>query len=356
MTAKQKMTQARDLIRARQYGEARAILETVDHPLAREWLSKLDRIAPLQQTSSWTKSRQTTTAREQSPGRPAQRQPTTAPAYGLLLLLVVAVLGGVGVGLLLFYSSTIVYILIFSPLLAAGLAGLIIDQGIRLGKMRDGFTAVVFAVFMGLAVYGTYRYAEYVDFRREIREEILQINSGVNPSQLDVFIDDRLRQETGYRAFPGYIMMTAREGIALTISSRYSRDEIEGTIGEGPTVIYWGIEMLIMLIVPAWMAHSGSRQPFCEDENTWLKFKKIGHVPGILAENFVECLQAGDFYTAGSYIEKKGVKVPRLDIEVGRCGDNAPTAALKVMVNKERDLDVLLITNISAAQYKSLIS
>src|SRR5258708_1944031 len=42
--AQQKMIEARDLIKNKRYAEARKILETVDHPKAKEWLTKLDEI------------------------------------------------------------------------------------------------------------------------------------------------------------------------------------------------------------------------------------------------------------------------------------------------------------------------
>jgi hypothetical protein len=44
--SKTKMQEARELIRAGRNNEARDILKTIDHPLAREWLQKLDKIAP----------------------------------------------------------------------------------------------------------------------------------------------------------------------------------------------------------------------------------------------------------------------------------------------------------------------
>jgi hypothetical protein len=44
--SKAKMEAARELIQEKRYAEARAILLTVDHDKAREWLAKLDEIAP----------------------------------------------------------------------------------------------------------------------------------------------------------------------------------------------------------------------------------------------------------------------------------------------------------------------
>ncbi len=42
--SREKMLEAKSLIEKRQYSQARQILETVDHPRAREWLGKLDEI------------------------------------------------------------------------------------------------------------------------------------------------------------------------------------------------------------------------------------------------------------------------------------------------------------------------
>lgn len=42
--SKAKMEAARELIQEKKYDEARAILRTVDHPLATEWLGKIDDI------------------------------------------------------------------------------------------------------------------------------------------------------------------------------------------------------------------------------------------------------------------------------------------------------------------------
>jgi len=45
--SKVKLMAARELIKAKQYDEARSILKTVNHPTARSWLEKLDEIAPV---------------------------------------------------------------------------------------------------------------------------------------------------------------------------------------------------------------------------------------------------------------------------------------------------------------------
>ncbi|HEX2906034.1 MAG TPA: hypothetical protein VHO69_04195 [Phototrophicaceae bacterium] len=50
--SKQKMLAAKELIQEKRYDEARTILKTVNHPTAKQWLEKLDKIAPVKPKSA----------------------------------------------------------------------------------------------------------------------------------------------------------------------------------------------------------------------------------------------------------------------------------------------------------------
>ncbi|MCA0453433.1 MAG: hypothetical protein LCI00_05620 [Chloroflexi bacterium] len=56
--SKAKFEAVKELIQAKQYAEARAILKTIDHPTARQWEAKLNTIAsaaqPIQPKRKWT--------------------------------------------------------------------------------------------------------------------------------------------------------------------------------------------------------------------------------------------------------------------------------------------------------------
>ena len=47
--ANERLAKARDLIKAKQYQDARKVLTGLDHPTARAWLAKLDEIAPVEE-------------------------------------------------------------------------------------------------------------------------------------------------------------------------------------------------------------------------------------------------------------------------------------------------------------------
>ncbi len=47
-----KFEAARELIQAKQYDEARAILKTINHPMAAEWIDKIDALSPTKRTTA----------------------------------------------------------------------------------------------------------------------------------------------------------------------------------------------------------------------------------------------------------------------------------------------------------------
>lgn len=92
MTTKEKMLKARDLIREGRYDEARAILEQINHPTAREWLAKLDARAPQSTADTARTSRPATrSSRRKQPAR-VRRSPLPL-VTGIVTLLVVLVIG-----------------------------------------------------------------------------------------------------------------------------------------------------------------------------------------------------------------------------------------------------------------------
>lgn len=52
-TVKERMLEAQQLIKAKDYEGARAILKKVKHPKAAEWLTRLDELAPIKPARRW---------------------------------------------------------------------------------------------------------------------------------------------------------------------------------------------------------------------------------------------------------------------------------------------------------------
>ncbi len=55
--SKAKFERAKELIREKEYGKARALLKTIDHPTAKDWIAKLDQKDELRYRRNWRRMR-----------------------------------------------------------------------------------------------------------------------------------------------------------------------------------------------------------------------------------------------------------------------------------------------------------
>ncbi|GAB4527032.1 MAG: hypothetical protein OHK0046_44440 [Anaerolineae bacterium] len=53
MADRDKMIKARELMQQKRYEQARAILRTVNHPMAKEWLVQIENLAPASASQRW---------------------------------------------------------------------------------------------------------------------------------------------------------------------------------------------------------------------------------------------------------------------------------------------------------------
>lgn len=349
---KEKLTKARDLIQDKRYDEARAILRTVDHPTALEWLSKIDQIAPIPAAVSRPAS--------QAAGSRAVEETVSRsklPIFGLILLVIMSVGGGIAVGALLGFTARFVYLIFASIIIAAALGGWVLMLAVRVGKVRSGAAVVLFGVIMGALIYGTYRYVEYMDFREAVRQEIYAEEPSADPQLVEEFIDiDFLKAETGSEGFMGFTALQAEEGMTVTRTSDTS-DSGGITLSKELTIGYWVLEILIALGVGTGIALGQTNQPFCESTNKWLKYQKMGQVPKEAIDSFMSAVQQGDFGQAGTYLQSKNPKgLPKLIVESGRCDDQSPDGRIKVTAHRpgRNNTQEMLNTTISAEQFNNL--
>ena len=82
--------------------------------------------------------------------------------------------------------------------------------------------------------------------------------------------------------------------------------------------------ILMLLELPAVMIGIGvaakgrTQEPFCNASNSWVKFKKLGYVPSQVANEFLQALANGDYYTARQNIQSKGT-ASHLEISIVSC-------------------------------------
>jgi hypothetical protein len=257
MSTKDDMLRARDLIKAKRYDEARAILTTIDHPTASDWLDKISGLSsdPIAHPGIYAEP-----DRSANLTVGATRSRLRLPLLEVILLLLFTAVGGIGVGVLLLLSSRVVYLIFASVIIAAAAGGWIVSLAVRLGKVRMASVAFFFGMLTGLLIYGTYRYGQYLDERQFARDQILAEAPSLKPDEVEQVIDEILVEETGYSGFVGMTLLDAEAG--MTIMPTRGSSSAELTLSKELTIAYWGAEILIVTFGAGMVAARATKEGF----------------------------------------------------------------------------------------------
>lgn len=346
MAPKEQIQEARRLIKDKQYDEARSILETIENDMGRQWLAKLDGLQARTPTRSHSASDPPITGT-------AETRRSSKPVSGLILMLVAAIIGGAATGGLLFASSLIYYAICFSPIIAAVIGGYVLAQAVKLGKVRSALAALLLGMVMGVVIYGTYRYAEYWDVRKDWRDDILAEEPAMSDALANTIIDEWLYEETGFRKFWGFVKMDAEEGMTII----GNRSGTETTLSENVTMGYWVFELILMLGIPTGMALSASLAPFCEETNQWLELNPVGHITNTEdIASFIELFNAGEYAKAQPLLEPGDLyEAQGLVVEMARGYPNAPEGWLKITQKNGNKSDTIFDKQIPLRVYDAVL-
>ncbi len=231
--------------------------------------------------------------------RPSNR----VPLVGLLIMITAAVVGGLGAGVITYFVSRELYLILLFPILLGLLCGWIAALAVQIGRVRAPLVAGMFGVLMALILYGTYRYADYYwGFRGDQKGQIEDIyGQKINDDQYQQFEDMALEEEVGATGFVGYTKLTAREGITIT---RAPRSTGSGLTLKGVILyIYWVSEIGLMAYIAAAGPYRRARRPFSEQTGEWYgEAQRVGTIPAGSVSAFVERMQQGRLAEAGAVI------------------------------------------------------
>ena len=251
------------------------------------------------------------------------RASNRVPFAGFILLVLVGVAVAIGAGLLLWAAENLlnIYLIVVFPLAAAAIVGGVLGLVVRAGKVRSPLFAALVGLLAGLLMYGTYQFAGYyITFRNDAREAYIE-NTGRTPTDeaLNRELDGLLEDEVGAGGFIGYLQLVAREGFSITrsfsSSSSSSGVDLEGT----GVWVYWGIELLVIVIITAALARKPATEPFDEDDNVWYGAQElIGVTSSKARKPLIDALESGDFRGAGGMLTVEDIKYPRTELYVRR--------------------------------------
>ena len=245
------------------------------------------------------------------------------PFLGAFGFIILGVFLGLATGILAYFISTQLYLLIASPVLLAAVTGGIAYLGVRWCKIRNTAVSALIGLLIGLVVIGAYWATNYADALNQVAEDRTSKNSDDLIGRLTAAqptLDRILREDTGQTGLVGLILFMAEEGMTFTRTS--SPDSTGISLDRNMTLIYWAIEALVVVLAGIVSAYTSARQPFCEINKRWFRdrdYQALGTIDVRASSQFIQALRSGDYRTAGQLLVL-GSEAGMMQVKVVKCG------------------------------------
>jgi hypothetical protein len=229
----------------------------------------------------------------------------TAPAGGLVILLVFALFGGAAVGAAFSFLSNLVYIILIFPILMGLSGGWLVATGVRVGKIRHPGVALGAALLAGLVLYAALWFCNYAQF---------------HGGQVD---------------FVGYVLYVNQKGVMAVLLGSNG-----GLLNLGPllSAVYWAVELLLIVWLVVITGHRPAYAPFSEICGRWFeKPALMGTLGSRRTKEVMGLIESGQFLKLGEELQTNPA-LPNLGIFLVMCEKEAtPGEAYLALRSQTRD-------------------
>lgn len=268
------------------------------------------------------------------------------------IVLILALVGGLFVGLFTFMIKQAFDLLFILPLGVGLVCGLALMWTIYEVRMPSRPVAIIAGVIVATSIYGVVHYYSYLVFIAEAARVLRARGLAGTPAEIDAVLAAR----TGLTGFLGVLSFRAQQG--LGIRPLYS--DITTPVNAAGTWSYWVLEWVLSGLACAFVASSATTKPFCPTCASWYQSAHLGSVQQLLADPFLDCLRAGAFAEAHEYLEQSLTSLPSLEVYVQHCPTCA-TQPRRLTVKQATDnprggafLSEVLTQTISAQAHREL--
>lgn len=227
----------------------------------------------------------------------------------VLMLFASALFVGFGFGIVAYFVSGFIYLILVYPVIVSFAGLLIFARLITYVRVNLPRFLLIAGLLFGLATVAAYFYTPYYLWRnREIRltEEQYQVDTARAAYALDRYLQD----EGGLPGIFGFLSMRARAGEGFSnylIVNSVTVRLLDFTLKDTAAWIYWLVEAGLMIAPLAYFSRNLKLGPFNRSANALYNSppKQIGTVPIDCLPEFVGALNRGDVVAAAAFIHRE---------------------------------------------------
>jgi hypothetical protein len=145
----------------------------------------------------------------------------TVSTYWLLRIVIGSLIGAILIGVLFAVVSQFLDLIILYPLLMGAFGGMFVAFGAERLQVKSRLLMVVLGVLLGLLIYGTYRYTDYLLFVRKLNDD--------SAKPISVTFDE-------------YLRLTAAFGFSIARVAESDANGLE--LKDAGVWLFWGLELL----------------------------------------------------------------------------------------------------------------
>jgi hypothetical protein len=260
----------------------------------------------------------------------------------------VFLVAGTVLGVIAFYVSKMIWLVMIFPVLIGAILGGIGIWIVKRHKIRHPALAGVAGFLGGCLAMLAMHYAEYLDARADARQKLGPVFIALlemPADQRDALLApdpkmkaDASRAAKAYNSFFGFMDEAAVEGVEIKSTRGGGKETNLGYVGSW---IYWGLEVLIIAGISFAMVRSKASEPFCIDCGTWKNRVQVAALC-VTGDRLDQVVRDGEPWA----VLKDGSSPPEreaADLYVDvcpHCQEKAPfeVQAVRRMWNKKREI------------------
>lgn len=217
-------------------------------------------------------------------------------------LVIVSCLGGASLGLVTSVIALFIYPVILFPMLLGATGGFMNRVGIKRAKVRNPLIGGISGLLMGVSIYGSMTFGDYLFFQQEVLTEVKKMNPALSSKEAKQRLNQWLLTKTGSSGFIGFIKASAEKGVDVVSYKLIGSTSV--TMSQKGSYIYWLLEFLLIETFIIWVSFSATKEAFCESCEEWYpNGRYLGNVKDESAKKFADFLKGGNYYQAGRLID-----------------------------------------------------